>query len=130
MKLIAEFSISGLPATINAIGRKHWAFKVKEARQWKRLVVEQCVLARVFGVKLEKAILEFTRHSSQELDFDNLAGSFKHVLDGLVEAGVIIDDKPSIIGSPTFIWQKTKPGEGKVTVKVFQPDPGSSDRAE
>jgi hypothetical protein len=31
------------------------------------------------------------------MDWDNFAASFKHIGDSLVAAGVIIDDKPSII---------------------------------
>ncbi len=119
MKLIAEFEILGLPQTVNAIGRKHWSAKVKEAKKWKELVVQQCILAGIGGLKLAQASLELTRCSSMETDFDNLASSFKHVLDGLTVAGVIVDDKPSVIGSPTFVWQKTKPGDGRIRVKIW-----------
>ncbi len=121
MKLIAEFDIWGLPETINSIGRKHWAVKVKEAKRWKRLVYEQCIFKKIVGLEMPKATLEFTRHSSRECDFDNLASSFKHVLDGLVMAKVIIDDKPSVIGSPTFMWNKVGPKDGHITVKIYQP---------
>ncbi len=116
---VVEFTLFGLPKTINEIGRKHWSFKYKEAKHWKQLVYQICVFHRIEALKLEKATLEFTRHSSREPDFDNLAGSFKHVLDGLVVAGVIKDDKPSVIGSPTFRWEKTKIKGGFITVKIM-----------
>lgn len=128
MRIIAEFEILGLPQTVNAIGRKHWAVKVKEARKWKQLVVTECILAGIGGLNLAQASLELTRYSSRETDFDNLASSFKHVLDGLTAAGVIVDDKPSVIGSPTFIWQKVKPGDGRIRVKIWARS-GSDDKA-
>lgn len=119
MKTIAFFEIPGLPKTINAIGRAHWGVKVKEAKHWKRLVMEQCVYHKIAGLLLNKAVLVLGRYSARETDFDNLASSFKHVLDGLVEAKVIVDDKPSIIGSPTFIWHKAPPKRGKITIEIL-----------
>lgn len=118
-KKVGEFCLFGLPKTINEIGRKHWSFKYKEANLWKGLVYHACVLNKIASLELEQASMELTRHSSREPDFDNLAGSFKHVIDGLVEAGVIVDDKPSVIGSPVFKWEKTKIKGGFITVKVF-----------
>jgi hypothetical protein len=119
MTKVAEFEIQGLPMTINAIGRKHWSFKMKEAKRWKNLVLEQCVFMRIYGINLGSAVLVLTRHSSQESDFDGLASSFKHVIDGLVLAKVIVDDKPSIIGSPTYIWKKAPKGQGKITIEIL-----------
>ncbi len=122
MRTVGSFEIQGLPKTINQIGRSHWAVKAKEAKLWKRLVVEQCVFHKMNDLNLTKAILVLGRYSARETDFDNLAGSFKHVLDGLVEAKVIIDDKPSVIGSPTFIWHKAPPMKGKITIEVLVQD--------
>ena len=119
MKLVAEFNIYALPQTINAIGRKHWGLKVKEAKRWKRLVGEQCIFKNIHGLGLKTARLELTRRSSKEPDFDNLASSFKHVIDALVESYVIVDDKPSVISSPVFIWEKAKMKEGSITVRIF-----------
>lgn len=120
MRTIVAFEISGLPSTANA--RMHWAVKAKETKLWKRLVFEQCVLHRVTNLGLKKAVLVLGRYSTRETDFDNLAGSFKAVIDGLVVAGVIVDDKPSVIGSPTFIWHKAKHKSGKITVEVLVED--------
>jgi len=119
LKLLCEFEIKSLPPTINEIGRKHWAVKSNIAKRWIALVWHCCVLHKVAELDLLMARLELTRHSSRECDFDNLASSFKHVIDGLVRARVIRDDKPSIIGSPVFKWEKAKKGQGKITVKVF-----------
>lgn len=97
----------------------HWAVKAKEARVWRNLVHRECHRRGIANLKHAKAELILTRYSSSELDFDNLASSFKYILDGLVQAGVITDDKPSVIGSPTFIWQKCPPKQGKISIKIL-----------
>lgn len=51
----------------------------------------------MIGKKPEKPLsqyqITFTRHTIHPLDIDNLVASFKPVLDSLVRAGVIEDDK-------------------------------------
>lgn len=121
MKLIAEIRINDLPKTVNDIGRAHWTVKHKEAKKWQRLVWWECRRLRVERLLMRKALIYCTRASSREPDFDNLASSFKHAIDGLVRAGVIIDDKPSVIGSPVFEWKYAKQGEGYVVIKVVNP---------
>jgi hypothetical protein len=110
-------SIPDLPKTINAGGRTHWAVKAKEAQKW-----ISWIAALTLTVKpprpLPKAILALTRHSSREPDFDGLVSSFKHVIDGLVHAGIIQDDKPMVIGQPAFYWHKSKPKAGHVLIQV------------
>lgn len=121
MTLVAEFQILDLPKMTNSLARLHWSAKMKEARKWKGLVFEKCVELRICGLHLEKAQITLTRHSAKEPDFDGVASGFKHILDGLVVAGVLDDDKPSVIGSPTYKWEKAKAGEGRVTIKIEDP---------
>lgn len=118
MRLIAELEILGLPKMTNTIGHKHWRARHAEARKWKSLVVEACLLKRIQGLKLNQAQITFTRYSSKEPDFDGLASGFKHCLDGLKVAEVIIDDKPSVIGSPRYFWIQAPQRQGKIQIKV------------
>lgn len=67
---------------------------------------------------LERAHLILTRHSSSEPDFDGLAVSFKPVIDGLVEAGVLANDKSGNIGQPEYRWFKAPMKMGFITVEV------------
>lgn len=110
--------INYLPKTVNVIGLAHWALKFKEAKKCKLLVAEQCRLHRIDGLGLKKAELVLTRHSIRQCDWDNLAASFKHIIDGLVACKVIVDDSPAVIGFPTFCWEKAKIRQGKVTVQI------------
>lgn len=110
------FSIQGLPKTTNSMSRQHWRTKAKEAKHWKWLV-----WGAVCTQKPEKpfkhAMLTLTRHSSSEPDYDGLVSSFKHIIDGLVESHVLIDDRMSNITS-TYLWEKIGPKKGHITVKV------------
>lgn len=119
MNLLAEFELPGLPKTVNQIGRSHWAIKSKEAKRWKSAVFYACHQNKISELMLPKATLELTRFSSREPDVDNMVGSWKHVIDGLVLAQVIIDDKPSVIGSPVFTWEKCKRAEARIRIRIF-----------
>ncbi len=117
MSYTLEFEIKGLPSTANATLRGHWRTHYGKAKTWKRKVWLVVWHLRP-PEPLTRAQLTLTRFSSSEPDFDGLVSSFKHVIDGLVEARVLIDDKPSVIGQPVCQWTKAKPGHGKIKVRV------------
>ena len=64
--------------------------------------------------------MEITRFSSREPDFDALAQGGKFLLDGLVKCGVLEDDRPSVIGQPSYVWSKASPKQGKVRISVYE----------
>ena len=112
--------LTGLPKTTNAGGRLHWAVKAKEAKSWRNLVAMATLGAKP-PHPLKSATLALTRYSTREPDFDGLVSSFKHIIDGLVDAGIIADDKPSVIGQPAFYWHKAAPKNGHVLIQVCGP---------
>lgn len=114
-----EFELLGLPRMTNASGRKstHWRVLKKESDAWKLRVHQVVKSSRPF-VPLKRAKLILTRCSSVCPDSDGLVSGFKHVIDGLVIAGVLENDRYENIGFPTYLWRKVKPGEGKIIVVV------------
>ena len=118
-KYSLKLEIGALPKTRNQTMRMHWAVRHKYIKEWDNLV-KLHIGSRLPDKPLTKAKLVFTRFSSKESDFDNLVGSFKFVTDALTKLGVILDDKPSIIGSPTFNWVKTRPKQGKIIVEIIE----------
>lgn len=116
-----ELKIMGLPDTLNA-RKTHWAAKMLQARKWKENVVNAIILGKHPRPEspLQRAKLVLTRYSSASRppDFDNLVGSFKNCLDGLKEAGILIDDNPLIIGQPEYKWEQTNPKKGHITIVV------------
>jgi hypothetical protein len=121
MKYELEFEINDLPKTINAIGRAHWAIKAKEAKKWINLVAAQ-ILSKGIGKQLPGAKITLTRYSSRCPDSDGLVSSFKHVIDGIVRAGLLPDDSYRTIGMPCYRWIKEEKKKGKIVVRIESVD--------
>lgn len=117
MKYVFEFELPGLPKTSNVGLYTHWAKKLVEAKKWKRLVMEATHRFKP-AQPLTSAALTLTRMSSSAPDFDGLVSSFKHIVDGLVVGGILIDDNMSTIGAPTYLWEKCSPKAGKVKIRI------------
>ncbi len=117
MKYAIEFEIMGLPKLPNQLLGRHWRAKAGHAQQWLGKVMIAMNMKRP-PTPLTTATLVMTRLSSVEPDHDGLVGSFKSVIDALVKIRILENDKPSNIGSPTYLWEKTKQGAGKIKVKV------------
>jgi hypothetical protein len=124
--LLLAFEIAGLPA-MTANKRDHWSKRHRETRKWKHAVATE-VWARfpsqasrdAAGMPLKRARLVLTRCSSVEPDGDNALNSMKSCIDGLVESGVIVNDKLSNIGVPEVRWEKARPGKGMIRVEVWR----------
>ena len=71
---------------------------------------------------LERATLSCTRFSAARRapDFENLAASFKPILDGLTIALVLVDDNQDVIGQPQYHWENCPRGEGRVVIEVTE----------
>lgn len=115
MAVVIEFELKGLPKTVNA--RLHWRARHRENQKWTTWVWKICRHRRPLR-PLRKALLILTRFSSQPIDYDNLASSFKPVTDGLVRAGIIFDDDWETIGVPEFHWVRCPPRAGRICVRV------------
>lgn len=114
-----EFTIAGLPRMTNPSGRKnHWRVVKKERDQWIAAVMA-IVKTRTRPVApLERAKLTLTRYSSVSPDPDGLVSGFKAIVDALVKAGVIANDRTENIGFPDYRWEKAPRGKGSVRVRV------------
>lgn len=113
-----EFIVDRLPPLPNETMYRHWAVKRKIAQDWKQLIYLSVLDAGVPVKPLRFARVTLTRCSSRRPDWDNLASSFKHVLDGLIEARVLEDDSPNHIGCPLYQWRKTTQKAGHIVVCV------------
>ena len=118
-EVIAEFQIGMLPKMTNRSSGKQWFSRHKESVLWRRLVHEQCLLAEITDLKLPKAHLTLTRHSSVAPDSDGLVSGFKVVIDAMVKFGVLLDDNYKIIGMPTYKWEyRPKKLGGMISVRI------------
>ena len=96
----------------------HWSQVAGIKKTWKTKVIQECY-GKLPLKPLIKAHAIFTRHSSSEPDSDNLASSFKSIRDGLVSAGVLIDDNPNVLKAD-YCWKKTSPKNGYVSIDVVE----------
>lgn len=117
MPYVLSFTIHGLPKRPNQVLHKHWRSNNREAQNWIE-AVWKTVGAKKPPKPLNKARLICIRYSSSEPDYDGLVGSFKHVIDGLKACGVIQDDKSSVIGIPTYHWERAPAKAGRIFVQV------------
>ncbi len=113
---VLELRLEGLPKPTNR-SNVHWRVRAKHAKEWKQ---KAFTASWHLGPPspLTKAKLTLVRCSSVPIDFDGLVSSFKHVIDGLVQAKILIDDNMSVIGQPTYEWIKGSPKLGYITIKV------------
>lgn len=113
-----DFTLSAMPPLVNGgYGKSHWAVQAGDRKRW-RLAVKETVFFAKPSRPLRKATLRFVRHSATRPDSDGLVTSFKSVRDGLMDAGIILDDKYEVIGMPQYDWAYAKNGTGHVTVEV------------
>lgn len=112
---ILEITLYGLPKT-NA-GHTHWAKAGAERRKWRKHASSLAFPQRPRS-PLSKCRLTCTRFSTVAPDYDNLSISFKSVIDGLKDAKIIVDDKPSCVVDRKYLWEKAKRGQGRITVRV------------
>lgn len=117
-----ELMIPGLPP-LNSSANNHWRVRQAENKAWQGKVCGAVLmeLGRWPEEPLKRAEVTLTRCSTTEPDADNLASSFKFVLDGLVKARVIADDKPSVIDA-RFRWERAPRGAGCVRIRVESVD--------
>lgn len=111
-----EFELVGLPSTANS-HKAHWAVAGKERKKW-RLATKMRTFLQRPSQPLTACRLTCTRFSSSEPDHDNLVQSFKSVIDGLKDAGIIKDDKSSIVKERKYLWEKVARDEGRISVLV------------
>lgn len=115
---VLVFEIAGLPKMANQLLRGHWSAKAGHAKKWKCAVANALRILNKPPQPLTSAALTLTRVSSVEPDYDGLVSSFKHIIDALVEQGVIAGDKREHIGVPKYLWERGPKSHGKVRVKV------------
>jgi Holliday junction resolvase RusA-like endonuclease len=117
-----EFDLPGLPKSPNELLGKHWRVRSRHANQWKT-AVNMITAGRRPLKPLTFARLMMVRCSSVEPDDDNLRSSFKPIVDGLVNSGIISDDSSAVIGSPVVLWEKEAPRKGRIRVLVEELSP-------
>jgi len=117
------FQIERLPALNTGATRRGRFAQAAEAKRWTALVGGHVMRLGRPKRPLQRSCVRLVRHSSRQPDYDNMVISAKPIVDGLVRAGVLADDRPAnfVGGHPEYVWEKTKRAEkGFITVEVTE----------
>lgn len=93
-----EFEIPNITPSNNTALREHRFARNASNREWYRLV-GAAVNGKRPVAPLGRAHVSVVRLGHRLLDFDNLVGGFKAVVDGLKHAQIIKDDSWKVIGA-------------------------------
>lgn len=116
-KFRLEFRLKGLPPMANQMLRSNWRVRIGHTNTWKKKVFFEVAKLKPHS-PLKRAQLTLVRASSKEPDFDGLVSCFKPIIDALVEADILENDRTENIGQPTYRWEKCGTGNGHVVVRV------------
>lgn len=98
---VIRFSIPGLaPKSTSPNGRAHYLRKHADGKAYGEtvfLIAQSAKPAWWPSQGQERALVTLTQKANRLRDHDNFAASFKPGLDAIVRAGIIADDKPSVI---------------------------------
>ena len=119
------FELELLP-TIDPNAHRNWGARSRETKHIRGVIDMVCRLKGLPQEPLTSAHVRMTRFSASQPDGDNLADSFKAVLDALKEwvvpgkvrgAGVISDDDPDTV-QLEYVWKRRKRGHIMVEVEA------------
>ena len=118
-EMIIQFTIPELPVTLNLLMRMHYQKRGVYDRRWKEQVHWTLIAEGLLPPKLfSKAEIFLYRFSPRMLDFDNLVGSFKPVVDAL-KGVVIVDDRKAILGDRWEVSQiQCRKADSRIVVRV------------
>ena len=82
----------------NVLDRLHWAAKGRLKQEYALLIRNQMRLGGYAEIKEPKKLnLEIVSYRKRLLDYDNLIGGCKQLIDAMIEEGFIWDDSPKYL---------------------------------
>lgn len=79
----------------------HWSKKREARMRWHWLTKAAVRRAQIFvPPKWARAKIRIERYGARILDSDNFRAGTKFLMDSLVHEGIIVDDKPAVVGEP------------------------------
>lgn len=106
-----ELDLTKKPKSLNRKLRSHWTVKHRENQEWDTYIAMLTARRKPIA-PLQKARVDFVWEYYRPMDFDGFVGALKPVVDALVSAGIIEDDKWDCIGSWTIDYKFRPKKEG------------------
>jgi hypothetical protein len=104
---------------------RHWAIKNREVKEWTCLLTPLVGAAGLNSRKLEWSSWLIERKFAgrrREFDYGNLVGGCKHLIDALVNLGVIYDDAPKYL-TVEYRQSKVPDGEAGTIITLLEARP-------
>lgn len=117
MKIEVYFEVPGLPPTPNG-SNGHPQTVAANRKKWRRMTYAAALPAVRPERPLVDVELTITRYSSCPSDFDNRVAAAKPIVDGLKDAGIILDDSDKFIVRRDYPQGSAPQGGGYVSVLV------------
>ena len=117
---IFEFEETRLPKMTNSMMGVAKYGTIKHKHLWENTIYDAVMVKRhpMPPKPLTHAKVTLTRRSARQPDYDGLVSGFKFIIDALVRNAILIDDNPSVIGTPEYKWEKAPPDGGSMKIRV------------
>lgn len=121
-----EIRIAGRPPTPNE--RRHYRVIAQDNARWKGIAQTAAwnAMGEHFGPPMRRVDIEveFIVPTKGRRDRDNLISSIKPCTDGIVSAGVLVDDSDDVINDLRFPRPRHVPGVTATVYRITELDPG------
>ncbi|MCW2785213.1 MAG: hypothetical protein JWP74_1730 [Marmoricola sp.] len=86
---------------INANDRKHWRTEAKTTKTWREAAATECKRANLpaFDVPV-RIVIAYRFPDNRRRETSNLQPTSKAICDGIVDSGVITDDRDELVTGP------------------------------
>jgi Holliday junction resolvase RusA-like endonuclease len=81
----------------NVLDRQHWAVKRQSKKEYGLFIRNQMRLRKIPLAECKKYSIVILSYRKKKLDYDNLVGGCKHLIDALIDERFIHDDSPDYI---------------------------------
>jgi hypothetical protein len=100
---------------LNANHRRHWRVKARMVKAWRRAAAGEAGVGSPIPTPVHVTVIVHRHHNRGYYDAGNYAPTAKAVLDGIVDAGVLPDDRNAYVIGPDLRAGEPWPAGG-VTV--------------
>ena len=108
--------VAGKPAWLLMNDRKNWRAKAPITKAWREAA---CAVARPESSRSFEGVHIIVRahRTGRAIDADAVASTAKACIDGLVDAGVLVDDSPKYVHAVTYLTAPKSDGDSlEITV--------------
>lgn len=103
--IVLSFPLPGAPWSLNAERTKHWSWRSRQVRAWRTAALAAATVAGVGQQPRCRVHVALPFERAGRRDPSNYLPPVKAIIDGLVDAGLWVDDTPEfvVVEEPTLV---------------------------